>query len=68
MSPTGMKISRSLRIAGLLLLLGLLTEAISLHWSHPLAFIVFVCLGGVFLCAGVLLYLYSLVSSAPASN
>jgi hypothetical protein len=61
---------RALRIAGVLLMLGLCTEAISLLWVHPIAFIVFFVVGGTLLGAGVLLFLYSLVffRSSPDSH
>jgi hypothetical protein len=61
-------ISGRLQWAGALLLLGLLTEAISLHWTHPIAFILFVTLGGALLGAGVLLFLFSLISSGSAQD
>ncbi|HEY4709839.1 MAG TPA: hypothetical protein VIH46_06690 [Candidatus Acidoferrales bacterium] len=52
----------SLRVPGILLILGLAIELISLLWNKPLAFILFAFVGGAFLLAGILLYLYSLVS------
>jgi hypothetical protein len=57
-----MNFERRLRIAGTLVLLGLLVELVSLLWSHPLAFIVFVVGGGLLIAAGILVYLYSVVS------
>jgi hypothetical protein len=51
---------QTLRISGLLLLMGLSTESISLNWVHPIAFILFFVIGGTLLGAGVLLSLYSL--------
>lgn len=60
--------SRFFRLSGCLLLLGLFTEAASLHWIHPIAFILFVLLGGTLLGAGVLLFLYSLVSFSAAQD
>jgi hypothetical protein len=56
-------IRRSLRLPGILLILGLAIELISLLWDKPLAFILFAFVGGVFFLAGILLYLYSLVSA-----
>jgi hypothetical protein len=53
---------RALRVSGIFLILGLCTEAVSLFWVHPIAFIAFFVVGGTFLGAGVLLFLYSLVS------
>ena len=56
------------RLSGVLLLLGLVTEAVSLFWIHPLAFIAFFVVGGTFLGAGVLLFLYSLVYFPSSSH
>jgi hypothetical protein len=57
-------LEKPLRLAGMLLIFGLLVEAICLLWARPLAFIVLVGAGG-FLCAGgIVVYLYSLVSAA----
>ena len=60
------KMDRRLRIAGTLAVLGLLIELGSLQWSHPLAFIVFVTVGELLIAAGILVYLYSLVSGADS--
>ncbi len=54
-------IDRRLRISGILLILGLLVEAGSLFWHHPLSFLSFIFVGGFLLGGGVLFYLYSLV-------
>lgn len=59
---SGQPIERRLQLAGSFLLLGLLIEAISVAWTRPIAFVVFVAFGGVFFAIGILLYLYSLVS------
>jgi hypothetical protein len=61
-------LERRLQFAGSLLILGLLVEAISVVWTRPVAFVVFVSLGGILLAAGVLLYLYSLVSTNAAPS
>jgi len=53
---------RRLKLAGLLVSGGLLVEVGTLYWSHPMAFLVFLGLGGLLVGAGILLYLYSLVS------
>ena len=57
------KIEKRLRLAGLLLITGLVVELVSLHWSHPTAFLFFLLLGGVLLAAGIVIYLLSLVSA-----
>ena len=53
---------RRLRVSGGLVTLGLLTQLISLHWSHPTAFLVFAFVGVPLVLAGVVVFLYSLVS------
>lgn len=63
MKIAAMGIKRSLRYSGMLLILGLAVEWISLVWERPLAFLLFAFIGGALLLAGVLLYLYSLVSA-----
>jgi hypothetical protein len=54
-----------LRISGILVIIGLLVEALCLVWSRPIAFVVLVCIGGALIGLGVLVFLYSLVSGAP---
>jgi hypothetical protein len=56
-------IQRSLRISGILLTLALLVELISLLWGKPLAFLLFAFIGGALFLAGIVLYLFSLVSA-----
>lgn len=51
-----------LRWAGFLIALGLAIQLITFIWIHPLAFIAFAVVGCPIVAAGVLLYLYSLVS------
>jgi hypothetical protein len=54
---------RKLQLSGILLILGLLVEALCLLGHGPIAFIVFAGLGGFLFVVGILLYLYSLVSA-----
>ncbi|HKX33676.1 MAG TPA: hypothetical protein VJ302_38710 [Blastocatellia bacterium] len=56
------KLERRLRIAGAMIIGGLLVELFSLRWTHPTAFLVFMIFGGALIGAGILLYLYSLVA------
>jgi hypothetical protein len=56
-------IERRLQISGVLVILGLLVELISLYWSHPTAFLSFIALGGVMIGAGMSYYLYSLITN-----
>jgi len=61
---TAALMERRLRISGILIVLGLLVEALSLIRIHPLAFLGFMFVGGGFLIVGITIYLYSLVSVA----
>jgi hypothetical protein len=54
---------RKLRISGILLVLGLVVEALSLCWNNAFSFMSFVVVGGLLFASGILLFLYSLVSS-----
>jgi hypothetical protein len=65
MTTESTPIEKRLRVCGILVLLGLVVGTISLWWSHPTAFLVFVFVGGFFLLLGILLYLYSLVTLPP---
>ncbi len=56
-------LERRLQISGIILILGLVVEALCLLGHGPIAFIVYVGLGGVLFAVGILLYLYSLASA-----
>ena len=58
-------IDHRLRISGVLIIIGLLIEALCLMWSKPIAFVVLVAFGGALIGIGVLFYLYSLVAHSP---
>jgi hypothetical protein len=53
---------KRLRRSALLIIFGLIGEVVSLTWKHPTSFIVFVLVGGTLMGAGILYYLYSLVT------
>ena len=59
---------RVLRLSGVLLILGLVIEAVSLVFNHPLSFMGFIIVGGALLGLGVLLYLISLVETAQRES
>jgi hypothetical protein len=61
MMPT-ITIERRIRWSGMLIVLGLLLQMLTLLWTHPLAFICFLMIGCPLVAAGMLLFLYSLVS------
>ena len=62
---SGEPMEGKLRISGMLVVCGLLIEALCLVWSRPIAFVVLACIGGALIGLGVLFFLYSLVSSVP---
>ncbi len=63
MTQTGEEfVSRKLRVAGTLIILGLLVEGVSLVWNHPLSFIAFLGIGGFLMFLGIAIYLIVLVS------
>jgi hypothetical protein len=56
-------LERRLQLSGIILILGLFAEGLCLLGHGPIAFMLFVGLGGVLFAVGIFLYLYSLVSS-----
>ena len=54
------------QVAGVFIVLGLVIEALCLIWSTPIAFVIFVAIGGLLMFFGIVLYLYSLVSNLKA--
>ncbi len=67
MKPGEARLYRRIRIAGSLIIAGLVVEFLSLIRIHPLAFLGFMFIGGAFLLAGIGFYLYSIVG-APSAN
>ena len=59
-----------LRIAGVIVLVGLLVELVALRWIHPLAFMVLAFVGIPIMSLGIAIYLYSLISlpKSPAAT
>ncbi|HTZ75879.1 MAG TPA: hypothetical protein VMB47_18325 [Candidatus Aquilonibacter sp.] len=53
---------RRIRWSGLLIVIGLVVQMITLIWVHPLAFMAFLLIGCPLVAAGILLFLYSIVS------
>ena len=54
--------ARRLRVSGILVILGLLVEAFTLVWNHPLAFSLSLFVGGGFLLSGIIVFLYTFVT------
>ena len=50
------------KLAGVLISMGLLIQAATLYWAHPLTFVAFIVLGGSFVAVGIVLYLLFIAS------
>jgi len=61
-TPQSSLIERRVRWAGVLIAVGLIVQLTTFIWIHPLSFIGFAVIGCPLVAAGVLLFLYSLVS------
>ena len=61
-----MKITNALKWSSLLVVAGVSVQLLCLIYVHPLSFITFLSVGCPLVGAGVVLYLYSLLS--PGSN
>ena len=68
MMSSANSMEKRLQIAGVLLIIGLVVEAVCLLWARPISFVIFVALGGLFLFAGVITFLFSLVSTPHADD
>jgi hypothetical protein len=55
-------IERRLRLSGILILVGLSIQLVTLGWNRPLSFLSFLAIGMPFVICGIALYLYSLVT------
>ena len=67
MMPTqANSVHSKLRLSGGLIAVGLLIEALSLLWNHPLSFIAFVVVGGALMALGMVVYLFTLVNIPSA--
>jgi len=59
---------KRIRFAGICLAIGLVIEALCLLWATPIAFIVFVAMGGLLMLIGLVVYLYATVSDPVAGD
>jgi len=62
-SPRPNPLIRRLRLAAILMTMGLIVEVATLRSVHPFAFLTFAFLGMTLVAAAVLLYLYAIVST-----
>jgi len=61
-------LERQLQLSGIILILGLLAEGLCLLGHGPIAFMLFVGVGGILFAVGIFLYLYSLLSAGVAHS
>ena len=57
-----------LQTSGLLIASGLLLELVTLFWNHPISLFLFLIPGSLLVGAGILLYLWSIVTRAGKSD
>jgi predicted membrane channel-forming protein YqfA (hemolysin III family) len=62
------RLERRLRISGILVLAGLGVELVTLFWSHPTAFLLFMFLGGLLIFLGVVIYLLALLRAGQPTK
>ena len=70
MKDRAIGIQRFLKVSSGLIILGLLTEIVSLLWFHPLSFVLFAFVSATLIGLGILVYLASLVFAValPSGN
>lgn len=61
-------VERGIRVAGVLVLIGLIIELFTMFWSHPTAIIWYMVFGGGCLMLGVILYVIILVWGKEANE
>ena len=60
------RIELQIRWSGALVAAGLILQTLSMLWTHPLAFMFFLMVGCPLIGAGILSFLYALVSEIAA--
>lgn len=57
------RLQRRLKIAAYLLIAGLIIEAITLYWTSPLSFMLFIGASGTLIALGIIVYLIAIVAT-----
>ncbi|HEY6182170.1 MAG TPA: hypothetical protein VIW67_07990 [Terriglobales bacterium] len=55
-------INKKLRLAGALIVVGLLAQTLTLLWNHPLSFVAYMVIGGLLVAIGMVVYLLTLMN------
>jgi hypothetical protein len=61
-------LQRRLRLAAILMILGLVIEVVTLRLIHPFAFLTFAFFGMTLVAVAIPLYLYAIVSDGSVSD
>jgi hypothetical protein len=56
-------LQQRLKVAAYLLIAGLIIEAVTLYWSSPLSFMLFIGVGGTLIALGIIVYLIAIVTT-----
>lgn len=54
-------LERRLKLSGGLVSMGIVVEVLTLYWSHPMAFLAFLLLGGAIVAVGIAIYVRTIV-------
>lgn len=65
MSVRPTKVEQRIRVSGILMLLGIAVEVATLAKVHPLTFMAFTTVGLLFVAAGMVVFLLSLLEVGP---
>ena len=57
------RLQRRLKIAAYLLIAGLIIETITLYWTSPLSFMIFIGASGTLIALGMIVYLIAIVAT-----
>ena len=55
------RLQQRLKLAAYLLIAGLIIEAVTLYWSSPLSFMLFMAASGSLVALGIIIYLVAIV-------
>jgi hypothetical protein len=63
MAENSDRLQQKLKIAAYLLIAGLIIEVITLYWTSPLSFMLFIGAGGTLIALGIIVYLIAIVAT-----
>ena len=63
MSKPSTRLQGKFKKAGYLLIVGLLLEAFTLTWADPTSFLLFICVSGMLVFFGIVIYLSAIVAA-----